>query len=264
MAKAKVIKTRNKNSIKKNSIKKSKTNTSNIKVEAYKGPMAHNSLESMMMTHSVTSLPFVPIDIHKAIRDGNLTDIKKAIKNKQNLNQQEKINVFMPENKNDIDAMDKYYSNYKTDPTKIVAYIPLTLAILHYCDKIALELIKAGVKLDKKPNCPEQYNPDSLTPLAAAIQTGNHKILRALLKAGAKVDKTSWLYGRTFDFDNHIKYTPLMIAIEKKDRKAVKMLLDAGANPEWNNNGDYCVRDIASCSYHNDKYIFTKLLGFTL
>jgi ankyrin repeat protein len=203
------------------------------------------------------------IDIHQAIRNNNMYAIKKAIKNNQNLEEPEDISRFRPKDDSDENGWKEYQTYAYSDPTKLKAYKPLTLAIMHYRSGIALQLIRAGVELDHKPNDTEQYSPDCLTALAACVIKRDFRVMKALLAAGAKVDKTSWCYGKTFDYDNHIKYTPLMIAIERQNKKMIKILLEAGADTQWSWNGDYCVRDIAIYPRHFDKHTFTKILGFS-
>jgi ankyrin repeat protein len=185
------------------------------------------------------------IDLHNIIRQGKISYVKLAIKNNQDLESPEDISK---------------YEESDDDFTKVKAYCPLTLAILYKKTSIAKELIKAKVNLDVKPEDDTQYTPNCLTPLGACIIRKNYTIMKALLEAGADPDAYSLMYGRTFDYDNHIQYSPLMIAIERKDIKAINILLKNGAKKKWKGDYDVGVYDIA---VHPDNYnekIFKKIL----
>lgn len=186
------------------------------------------------------------IDIHNVIRQGKISCVKRAIANKQNLNLPEDISK---------------YGESEDDFTKLKAYCPLTLAILQGKTDIASELIKAKVDLNIKPEDTTQYTPNCLTPLASCVIKRNYKVMKELLDAGAKPDEFSWMYGRTFDYDNHIEYTPLMIAVERKDVLAIEILLKGGADKNCTDY-DLGVYDIAVHPDNYNEYIFKNILGF--
>lgn len=185
--------------------------------------------------------------IHTAIRKGMKSYVKLAIENNEDLNAPEDISN---------------YEESEEDFTKKKAYCPLTLAILYKKTEIARTLIKAKVNLNVKPEDDTQYTPNCLTPLAACIIRNNYNLMKELLEAGAKPDEYSLMYGRTFDYDNHIQYSPLMIAIERKDIRAIKILLEGGADKYWSNDYDVGVYDIAVHPNNYDVKIFKNILEF--
>jgi ankyrin repeat protein len=207
---------------------------------------------NILMSKAYKKPTKLKIDLHNLIRQGKYSCVKQAVANKQDLNLLEDISKYEEE---EIDESNNGF-------TKKKPYTPLTLAILYRKTRIARQLIKLKVNLNLKSEDNTQYTPNCLTPLAACILRKNYKLMKELLEEGANPNEYSWMYSRTFDYDNHIEYCPLMIAVERRDTKAIRILLEGGAKKRWSSYDRIGVYDIA---VHPDNYtdkIFKKILRF--
>ena len=214
--------------------------------------------------------PGAAVDIHKAIRDGNLYAVKKAIVNGQDLETEENVSQFLPKcSDTDPDyyaQLEAFIERYREkDTTLKIPYRPLGLAAMHagqlwtrrkFHNSIALALIRAGADLNECGQLGDEQDPDAFTPLGACVELKNYSLMRALLDAGADVEARSYCY----TVREVVECTPLMIAIKEKDEKAIKILLKYEASKTGGEG--YTVREIAVDYY--DEHIFKKVLKFKL
>ncbi len=159
----------------------------------------------------------VPIDIHEAVRSGNVEKVETALKSGADVNSPDNwgrtpLIVALQQRQAPVVEMliDRGASVATTDawgrtPLLVATQLRNTAAI-----RLLLE----------KQSDVNAANKNDITPLIAAAQTGNQEAATLLLGAGAAPDPA-----------DNLGWTALMWAAYRKDDAIVKLLLANGADP---------------------------------
>ena len=159
----------------------------------------------------------VPVDIHEAVRSGNVEKIETALKSGEDVNSPDNwgrtpLIVALQQRQAPVVEMliDRGASVATTDAW---GRTPLLVAT-QLKNTAAIRLL-----LEKKSDV-NAANKNDITPLIAAAQTGNQEAATLLLGAGAAPDSA-----------DNLGWTALMWAAYRKDDAIVKLLLANGADP---------------------------------
>jgi len=158
----------------------------------------------------------MPMDIHAAVRTGDLAQVDAALKSGAGLNSPDNwgrtpLIVALQQGKAPVVEMliDRGASVAATDAW---GRTPLLVAT-QLRNTAAIRLL-----LEKKSDV-NAANKNDITPLISAAQTGNQEAAAMLLRAGAAPDRA-----------DNLGWTALMWATYRKDAAIVKLLLDNGAD----------------------------------
>lgn len=157
-----------------------------------------------------------PIDIHAAIRAGDVEKVETALKNGADVNSPDNwgrtpLIVALQQGKAPVVEL-LVNRGASVAATDAWGRTPLLVAT-QLKNKAAIRLL-----LENKSDV-NAANKNDITPLIAAAQTGNQEAATMLLGAGAAPDR-----------EDNLGWTALMWAAYRKDDAIVKMLLDKGAD----------------------------------
>ena len=212
------------------------------------GLTGHLKIARLLLDHganvnaiaNVDGRRYTPLAIAQANGKSNIAElIRHAIQNR------EKVNFLNAAMENDLDAINRYLSQYQEQPEAInvsngEGHTALFLAAQNGHHEAAKLLLDHGAEVNQASNLGN-------TPLDAAAYMGFLKVAQLLLAHGANVDQP-----RSFD-----KPTPLWYAAHEGHLKVAKLLLDHGADVKAiaNANADrrpYTPLEIAQKNAHDD------------
>lgn len=157
-----------------------------------------------------------PMDIHAAVRTGDLAQVEAALKSGDDLNSADNwgrtpLIVALQQGKAPI-VQALISRGASVAATDAWGRTPLLVAT-QLKNTAAIRLL-----LEKKSDV-NAANRNEITPLISAAQTGNQEAVTMLLRAGAAPDRV-----------DNLGWTALMWAVFRKDAAIAKLLLDNGAD----------------------------------